>query len=253
MTTAASQKDVLQHHASHSSDVERRLSNAGEICLILSRIGINPKSVIDIGCGYGFFLAQAKKAWNARVLGLDGGWVDIAKSQICRDEFIACDIENGVQLTDRYDLAVSLEVAEHLNVAGGEHLVTGLTRCANIVLFSAAIPGQGGQGHVNEQYLDYWCTHFKQRGFAAVDILHPSVWSNEKLFPWFRQNLVIFINESVHLGSLEYLRAHQVESHVLSRVHPVYYQRRILRIKELERQIAELKTKIPQEHISTTP
>jgi SAM-dependent methyltransferase len=225
-------KSDSQHHFEHLANIEERLRNARKICTILDSIGVEPRSVVDVGCGYGFFLAEAGKAWKLdRMLGIDGPWVEQAQLQFDRERFWVRDLQEPVRLPDRFDLAACLEVAEHLREASSETLVDLLCSAADIVLFSAAIPGQGGKGHLNEQYPSYWATRFATRGFVPIDILHPIVWTDSALFPWFRQNLLIFVHER-RLPDYPQFAAYRTPASLLDRVHPHILRRRLKQLRE---------------------
>lgn len=221
-----------QHHFEHLENIGERLKNASQICSILDSIGVEPRSVIDVGCGYGFFLAEAGKTWKLdRVLGIDGPWVDPDHLQFAKESFWVRDLHAPVRLEARFDLATCLEVAEHLRETGAQQLVDLLCSAADLVLFSAAIPGQGGKGHLNEQYPSYWAAHFATRGFVPIDILHPIVWANNTLLPWFRQNLLIFIDER-RLADYPQFEAHRTPPALLDRVHPHNFRRRLKQLRE---------------------
>jgi hypothetical protein len=88
-------------------------------------------------------------------------------------------------------------VAEHLDPEAAETLVQSLARHGNQVVFSAAIPRQGGEGHVNEQAPGYWQSLFNARGFRTYDDIRPLVWSNDKVFWWYRQNIFLAVHEEI--------------------------------------------------------
>src|SRR5262249_11402135 len=117
---------------------------------------VQPQSVVDVGCGQGAWLRAFRRRGIADILGLDGPWIDQARLYFPADRFIALDVSEPVRLGRGFDLAVSLELAEHLRAEAAPTLIESLTTFAPVVLFSAAIPGQGGTGHVNEQWPDYW-------------------------------------------------------------------------------------------------
>ncbi len=155
-----------------------------------------PQSVVDFGCGLGTWLAEFHRQGVAQVRGLDGPYVDQRMLRIAPHDFQACDLTRLADNLGRFDLAMSLEVAEHLPAAAAVEFVGSLTRHADVVLFSAAIPHQGGIHHVNEQWPDYWTRLFADRGFKAWDGLRPRLWTNPRVAPWYAQNLLLFINES---------------------------------------------------------
>lgn len=155
---------------------------------------LNPSSIVDFGCGIGTFLNVFKKAGVTNVLGLDGKWVnkELLYKYISKKEFIEVDLEKPIKLENKFDLAISLEVAEHLSEASAKTFVSNLVSSSNRVVFSAAIPNQGGQNHINEQPLSYWEGLFIEHGYELHDCLRPILWNNEKVFSWYKQNIVLF-------------------------------------------------------------
>lgn len=110
---------------------------------------VKPKSVIDIGCGAGGWLSVFKNEYNCRITGVDGDYLDREKLLINDDEFITYDLEkhfkfNPKNIEDKFDLAMSLEVAEHLPPSRGPGFIDDLTELSDAVFFSAAVPNQGG-------------------------------------------------------------------------------------------------------------
>jgi SAM-dependent methyltransferase len=158
---------------------------------------LRPRSVVDVGCGTGAWASAFKTAGVPDVLGIDGEYCQHAKLEISPQEFMAADLTQFIELPRRYDLAVCLEVAEHLEARYADQLVESLTRMAPSVLFSAAIPYQGGEHHVNEQWPSYWISLFSARGYEATDILRPRLWSNRSVAWWYAQNMFLFVDRDV--------------------------------------------------------
>jgi len=158
---------------------------------------IKPKSVVDFGCGLGTFLYTFKENGITDVLGLDGTWVDknLQGKYLNASEFMECDLEKTIDLKKKYDLVITLEVAEHLAESAADTFVRNLTSAGQVVLFSAAIPMQGGQNHINEQWLAYWEDKFKGHGYKLYDIVRPMIWDNPKVSWWYKQNAVLFIHK----------------------------------------------------------
>src|ERR1700722_15751200 len=117
-------------------------------------------SVCDVGCGAGSWLQAFADNGITDYLGLDGDYVDRASLAIPVERFRATDLAQPFVVERNFDLAVCLEVAEHLPPSRAESLIADLTKVAPLVLFSAAIPHQGGKGHVNEQWQPYWVELF---------------------------------------------------------------------------------------------
>jgi SAM-dependent methyltransferase len=150
------------------------------------------RSVVDVGCGTASWAAEFRAHGVDDVLGVDGSWANRAELHIPRDRFLERDLEAPIRLDRRFDLAVCLEVAEHLPESRAAGLIDDLVGLSPCVLFSAAIPGQGGTHHVNEQYLSYWAQHFERHGFVPVDLIRPRIWNNEDVQYWYRQNIILF-------------------------------------------------------------
>lgn len=198
---------------------EETLASARAILRILFDV-VSPKRVLDVGCGVGAWLSVAKEFGAEKVMGVDGPWVDHDLFVIDETEFTEADL-TAKRLrdvaVDGFDLALCLEVAEHLYEDRGELLVRDLTACAPVVLFSAAVPGQGGTGHVNERWQSYWVDHFRAHGFQAFDIIRPIVWEDERIKWWYRQNALVFSNLPLDVpGPVERAR----QGGMISVVHP---------------------------------
>ena len=151
------------------------------------------RSVVDVGCGVGEWLTAFTAAGATRVLGVDGDYVRQADLQIPTANFRAADLTQPLPVTERFDLAVCLEVAEHLPAAAGDQVVASLAALAPVVLFSAAIPRQGGQHHVNEQWPEYWQERFARQGLQAADCLRTRFWADPAVAWYYAQNLLLFV------------------------------------------------------------
>lgn len=183
-----------------------------------------PTSVLDIGCGLGAWLAEFKTRGVTDVQGVDGDYIDVTSLRIPKSEFLALDISQPVSLGRRFGLALCLEVGEHLPEAAAGTLVKSLTDHAPIVAFSAAIPGQGGNHHINEQWQSYWAAKFAARGYRAVDAFRGTIWNNPSVEWWYRQNLLMYATEET-LQANPRLReiADRTPTGVLDAVHPVLF------------------------------
>jgi SAM-dependent methyltransferase/predicted O-methyltransferase YrrM len=185
---------------------------------------ILPKSVVDVGCGTGSWLAAFQKLGIADCLGIDGDYVDRTLLQIPLNQFQSADLKQPLQLKRKFDLAISLEVAEHLPATCAETFVNSLTQLAPVILFSAAIPFQGGVEHVNEQWPQYWVNYFHTKGFAVVDCLRRKIWNNDKVEPWYAQNIFIFVKQE-YLSRYPMLESEyqNTDLNQLAIVHPKIY------------------------------
>jgi SAM-dependent methyltransferase len=156
---------------------------------------LHPASVVDVGCGRGMWLAEWIKAGVTDCIGVDGDYVDRKALVVPGDRFIASDLSRTFDLARRFDLVQSLETAEHIAPEFAEIFIANLCRHGGVVLFSAAVPGQGGESHVNEQSPDYWCRKFLAHGYAAYDWLRPRIRDLTEIEPWYRYNSLLFATD----------------------------------------------------------
>ena len=192
-------------------------SSAREIVPLILRL-IPISSVCDVGCGDGTWLRVFRDEGVADVLGMDGEYVTPDLLQIPIANFRPMDLRQEVRLQRSFDLVISLEVAEHLLESRAAGFVKDLTRLAPIVLFSAAIPGQGGRDHVNEQWQTYWAAIFSDYDYMVCDVIRPNIWWNRRIAYWYRQNILVFCDRH----SLEIIPELALSPHALqiSLVHP---------------------------------
>jgi hypothetical protein len=180
---------------------------------------VRPKSVVDVGCGVGAWLREFERAGITDYLGIDGQYVPLEQLLIPRQRFCALDlVTNRLSLERTYDLAISLEVAEHLPATQAESFICSLVELALAILFSAAVPFQGGTGHINEQWQEYWRGLFQKFDFTSVDFVRPRIWGNPKVAWWYQQNMVLYVKCSAlpEYPSLEF----HADSKTLNIVHP---------------------------------
>jgi SAM-dependent methyltransferase len=157
---------------------------------------VSPASILDVGCGTGAWLRAATEHGVDDVFGVDGGTGEL---RIPAENFRRVDLEQPLDLGRRFDLAISMEVAEHLSPSRASSFVSDLCRASDVVLFSAAIPGQGAPGsgeHPNEQWQSYWAGLFQQLGYDTVDAIRPLIWSDERIASWYRQNAFFAVAQS---------------------------------------------------------
>ena len=161
---------------------------------------VQAQSVLDLGSGRGVWLGEWIKAGVTDVAAVDGAYVDRDRLAVPKDQFHAADLTKVVDLGRRFDLAQSLEVGEHLPENASEVLVESLTRHADRVLFSAAVPGQGGEFHINEKPLSFWQDQFAKHGYTAFDCARPALKDKAGVEPWYRYNTVFYANEAGRKG-----------------------------------------------------
>jgi predicted O-linked N-acetylglucosamine transferase (SPINDLY family) len=179
---------------SESSQESSRRS-AREIIPLLLEL-ILPHSVVDVGCGTGTWLSVFKEFGIEDCLGIDGDYIDTEKLQISPTEFLSFDFKKPLQINRKFDLVVSLEFAQNLPIDCAKIFIDSLTNLGSVILFSAAIPSQGGTGSLNEQWPDYWVQHFQKNEYAVIDSLRKKIWNDENVEPWYAQNLLLFVNHN---------------------------------------------------------
>jgi SAM-dependent methyltransferase len=162
---------------------------------------LQPASVLDVGCGVGTWLAEWGRAGVSDVLGIDGDYVDRTALQLPADRFTPTDLQQSFSLGRKFDLVQTLEVAEHIDEAYADTFVESLARHGDTILFSAAIPGQGGTHHINEQWPSYWAEKFEKAGYTTYDIIRPQIWADSRIKVWYRQNIMIFARGRVLKGA----------------------------------------------------
>lgn len=175
---------------------------------------LQPRHVLDVGCGQGWWLSVWQDLIPGPVLGVDGDYVDRNALEIPEENFVACDLARSMPVSrfkkfesdsGKADLLMSLEVAEHLPAKRADTFVFELCQMSDVILFSAAIPGQGGVGHVNEQWPDYWVERFDRCGFDVSGALRFEFWDDDRVENWYRQNLLIARRRDRALPALDVL------------------------------------------------
>ena len=124
-------------------------------------------------------------------------------------------------------MAISLEVAEHVDKKFSEVFVDNLVRHSDVVLFSAAIPYQGGFRHVNEQWQSYWASLFEARGFTSYDLFRSQIWNDHNIHFWYKQNTILYINKN-NVDTIDkvlsYIKEKSLQRLPLDIVHPGFYE-----------------------------
>jgi len=171
---------------------------ASKICPKLTEIIGVPQSVIDLGGGAGSWCQAFKQIGSSRVCCIDHPSVlTSGRLLIDETEFIPADISKELPPIKPCDLAISTEFCEHIAKSRSEILVDFLTKSSKIVLFSAAIPRQGGIGHINEQRPNFWQALFLERGYQRIDAIRPLILSDSTIPAYLRQNLYLYVESKM--------------------------------------------------------
>src|ERR1700722_1822233 len=207
-------KDVFDAHFFEHVVRDSRESAQTVVPLVYKLL--EPASVLDVGCAMGTWLDEWGKVGVSDVLGIDGDYIDRTGLLIPAEKFKPLDLEKPFSLERTFDLVQALEVAAHLDEANADTFVESLVRHGETVLFSSAVPGQGGDHHVNEQWPSYWAEKFARAGYTLYDIIRPQIWNDPRIMMWYRQNILIFARG----------RSFDTPAAPLNLVHPEFWQKR---------------------------
>lgn len=191
--TQSQNKSTPYDEAFYAAQVEGSLRSARILLEILWR-HIQPRRVLDVGCGRGAWLSACGERGAKILHGIDGYW---NRGDAMIDDKIAyqsSDLEKSLRIDEHYDLAICLEVAEHLDPSRGQQFIKSLTTASNVILFSAAYSNQGGTSHINEQPHTYWGKTFLELNYLPFDLFRQEIWGNDQVEFWYRQNAFLFVN-----------------------------------------------------------
>lgn len=153
----------------------------------------NAQSLVEVGCGNAHWTQAGIDAGATDYCVVDGPWNNRDHLLVDRARFVEARLETPLQLGRRFDLAICLEVAEHVEGGSARVLVESLCQAADVVVFGAAIPLQGGFGHINEQWPSYWRAHFEALGYQPHDLVRPHHWTDQTIHYWYRQNMFVYV------------------------------------------------------------
>lgn len=202
----------------YSHDTGRR---AADVVLPILFEATPIRSVVDVGCGVGAWLKTARKHGAEEILGIDGPWLEDEDRLLDDESFMVRNLEEKIGAASKFDLAISLEVAEHLSAERADSFVDDLCSLSDLVLFSAATPGQGGRHHINEQWQSYWAHRFQGQGYRAYDFVRGRIWSRDEIPVWYKQNIVVYCRaESEADATVRSIANAVVDLRRLDMVHP---------------------------------
>ncbi len=194
----------------------------------------HPSSVIDVGCGVGYWLKVWKEELGVKdIQGVEGPYVTPEMLRIPKENVIFQDLKEPVQMKRKFDLVMSLEVAEHLPEMHAAAFAKMLTELSDVILFSAAIEGQEGTYHINEQFPEYWCKIFAGLGYVPVDYLRTKIWGHPQVEWWYQQDILIYIKkEKLNEYPLLQEAFQNTNPNYLLRIHPWLYRYKLQHIKK---------------------
>ncbi len=186
------------------------------------------ESIVDFGCGTGTWMNAAQSHGAKRVLGIEGDWLKEEYLDRPGLEVHRHDLTEPLNIDRKFDLAISLEVGEHLPEERAQSFVEDICRTSTKVLFGAAIPEQGGVGHINEQWQSYWARLFSELDYKAFDVIRPKIWSNSNIPLWYKQNTILYLHKDELKNKEQFSISLQEVSPVdLDIVHPDLYNKHL--------------------------
>jgi SAM-dependent methyltransferase len=183
------------------------------------------KSIVDVGCGTGTWLKAALERGAYEVVGVDGDSVPLDLLDVEKTCITLSDLNNKISIEKKFDMAICLEVAEHLLPSRGPELVRDLTKLSDVVLFGAAIPYQIGTGHINCRWQSFWSGLFEGEDFVRTSYIQQKHWLDRRINVVYRQNACIYINKKSVGSFLDgVLGGFFKENSLINVVHPELYQ-----------------------------
>jgi len=189
--------------------------------------GIDFNSVVVFGCGLGYWLEAAISDGVADVRGYDIPEIPVEDRKFPNEQFVAADLSKILPVDRKFDLVVSAEVAEHIPPSGVQNFIQNLCNFGDMVLFTAAPPYQGGMGHCNENWVEYWVCLFRECGFEPYDFLRADIWNDPSIAYYYRQSVMVFAPSTKRQDMLD--RGFVVEPNPRTLIHPDLYLKAINR------------------------
>ena len=224
---------MARSHYDFTRDADLLEAYSGSAPRVAPKIlNIHPaRSVIDVGCNIGVWLRAFLDHGVERVLGIDGDYVDMAKLLVDPALFLRRDLNQPVGDIGLFDLAISLEVGEHLKPGRAKGFVGDLCQLADVVLYGAAVPFQGGELHVNEQWQSYWAQLFADNGYVAYDVLRRAIWAQPNVAYWYKQNAIFYVKAGSAAHERFRTRYGEPSDTMFDVVHPELFRGKVWRLK----------------------
>ncbi|HEX3803725.1 MAG TPA: methyltransferase domain-containing protein [Solirubrobacteraceae bacterium] len=174
----------------------RSIADAPGVVKVVEEVFPEAQTFLDVGAGSGGFAAEVKRT-GRRITACEynkvGRWFTGLQGVVSHP-FDLNASSPAPDVTGKFDIVYSFEVGEHLPPELGRRMVAFIAEHAHQVVFTAAIPGQGGMGHVNEQPPEYWVELFTDAGMQFDEALTSQVrerFHQERLAPWFEKNAIV--------------------------------------------------------------
>lgn len=133
--------------------------------LVKKILDIYPKcdQAADLGAGDGWYAMKLVEAgWNVDAY---EGSEDMLQYGLYKNMMVI-DLSLRRPIGILYDFVLCLEVGEHIPEVREQSFLDNVAGfCANHLVLSWAVPGQGGRGHVNEKPQEYIREQVERRGF----------------------------------------------------------------------------------------
>jgi 2-polyprenyl-3-methyl-5-hydroxy-6-metoxy-1,4-benzoquinol methylase len=208
----------------YKSHEQGSYNSAKKVLKIVDQL-FQPKSVIDVGCGIGLWLKAWQELGVNDIKGVEGDYIN--KSDVAVDlKYIDFhDLKKQYKVNRKYDVATTFEVGEHLPETVADEFVKTLTSLSDIVVFSAALDGQEGTYHINEQMPEYWAEKFMKKGFVPVDIIRNKIWNESDVMMWYKQNIIVYVKQEILTSLPQEVQdvARNTDPKCLTRIHPEHY------------------------------
>lgn len=174
-------------------------------------------SIIDFGCGAGTWCLAAKELGIKIITGIDLHSYDSSYMLLPQNSYLKYDLRHALNLNQKYDLVISVEVAEHIDNSYSNIFIENLCRHGDLILFSAAMPFQGGTEHINEQPCSYWMNIFKIHNYLPLDCIRPHFWNTPEVEIWYKNNCILYIKKEIYHRIIEMIA---LDSFPIDIVHP---------------------------------
>lgn len=222
----------INYRRMYKRGITNSLSSAKVIVPLICKV-THPKSVIDIGCGVGVWLSEFRRNGVPVVNGVDGPWVLNESLLIEKENIEIYDFEDDKRSVQsikskRYDLAVCLEMAEHVSANRADYIIKTLTQAADVIYFSGATPYSGGMHHINEQWQSYWISKFEHEGYIMVDYIRPKIWNNRNVCYFYAEESFLFVKKE-KIEDFPELKQEIRDNVICNLVHPIHFKDQIIK------------------------